>query len=68
MLSPIKCYNSSKENCNLVMNLNIIYQIFCLVHKMDLIPKAQREMLFSKRKEELEHLSKPLKVRILDAS
>jgi len=36
--------------------------IFCLVHKMDLIPKAQREMLFSKRKEELEHLSKPLKI------
>ena len=29
---------------------------------MDLIPKAQREMLFTKRKEELEHLSKPLKV------
>ena len=29
---------------------------------MDLIPKTQREMLFQKRKEELEHLSKPLKV------
>lgn len=35
-------------------------KIFCLIHKMDLIPETQREAIYKKRVEELETYSKPL--------
>ena len=35
-------------------------KIFCLVHKMDLIPEEQRDMIFEKRSAELKKYSEPL--------
>lgn len=35
-------------------------KIFCLVHKMDLVPEEQRERIFQLRQEDLNRLSKPL--------
>lgn len=35
-------------------------KIFCLVHKMDLVPEEQRERIFRLRQEDLNRLSKPL--------
>ena len=37
-------------------------KIFCLVHKMDLIPEQDRETVFREKEKELQHLSLPLKV------
>ncbi|GAM28318.1 hypothetical protein SAMD00019534_114940, partial [Acytostelium subglobosum LB1] len=37
-------------------------KIFCLVHKMDLVPEDQRDNLFRQRETELKQLSLPLKV------
>jgi len=36
-------------------------KIFCLIHKMDLIPDEQREQIFKKRESELIAISSPLK-------
>lgn len=38
-------------------------KIFCLIHKMDLVPEEQREELFTQRMDELKTLSKPLQCR-----
>lgn len=35
-------------------------KIFCLVHKMDLVPEEQRERIFQLRQEDLNRLSRPL--------
>lgn len=35
-------------------------KIFCLVHKMDLIPEEERERIFQLRRDDLNRLSKPL--------
>jgi len=35
-------------------------KIFCLVHKMDLVPEEQRDVIFKEREEDLKRLSKPL--------
>ncbi|KAI8737948.1 ras-related GTP-binding protein A, partial [Biomphalaria glabrata] len=35
-------------------------QIFCLIHKMDLVQDDQREIIFNERQEDLKRLSKPL--------
>ncbi|KAF2364452.1 Gtr1/RagA G protein [Trinorchestia longiramus] len=35
-------------------------RVFCLVHKMDLVPENQREAMFHDREEDLKRLSKPL--------
>ncbi|XP_037511108.1 ras-related GTP-binding protein A [Rhipicephalus sanguineus] len=35
-------------------------KIFCLVHKMDLVPEEQRDRIFRLRQEDLNRLSKPL--------
>ncbi|KAM7300784.1 ras-related GTP-binding protein A [Ixodes scapularis] len=35
-------------------------KIFCLVHKMDLVPEEERERIFQLRQEDLNKLSKPL--------
>lgn len=37
-------------------------QVFCLIHKMDLIPSGQRNIVFDNRKKDLEHLSKPMEI------
>eukprot|EP01133_Synstelium_polycarpum_P008695 gene8695-10215_t len=37
-------------------------KIFCLIHKMDLVPEDQRDALFRQRETELKQLSLPLKV------
>jgi len=37
-------------------------KIFCLIHKMDLVPEDQRELMFKKRESELVNLSTPLKI------
>ncbi|EGG16103.1 Ras-related GTP-binding protein [Cavenderia fasciculata] len=37
-------------------------KIFCLIHKMDLVPEDQRDNLFRLRETELQQLSLPLKV------
>lgn len=34
-------------------------KIFCLVHKMDLVPEEHREAVFKEREEDLIRLSKP---------
>ena len=43
--------------------LYIDLQVFCLIHKMDLIPSGQRNIVFVNRKKDLEHLSKPMEVK-----
>ncbi|XP_046853331.1 ras-related GTP-binding protein A-like [Xenia sp. Carnegie-2017] len=35
-------------------------KIFCLIHKMDLVPDEQRDEIFTERQSDLERLSKPL--------
>uniref|UniRef100_A0A2P2HVL6 Ras-related GTP-binding protein A-like n=1 Tax=Hirondellea gigas TaxID=1518452 RepID=A0A2P2HVL6_9CRUS len=35
-------------------------RIFCLIHKMDLVPEAQRDAMFHDREEDLKKLSQPL--------
>ena len=35
-------------------------KIFCLVHKMDLIPDEQREQVFVQRESELQGIAEPL--------
>jgi len=37
-------------------------KIFCLVHKMDLIPEDQREQIFKKKEIELQNISNPTKI------
>eukprot|EP00004_Rigifila_ramosa_P007280 TRINITY_DN18225_c0_g1_i1.p1 TRINITY_DN18225_c0_g1~~TRINITY_DN18225_c0_g1_i1.p1 ORF type:complete len:316 (-),score=82.73 TRINITY_DN18225_c0_g1_i1:20-835(-) len=36
-------------------------KVFCLLHKMDLIPEDQREQVFKQREQELKQISQPLK-------
>jgi Ras-related GTP-binding protein A/B len=43
-------------------------KIFCLIHKMDLIPETQREAIYKKRVEELETYSKPLSFQCFQTS
>jgi len=37
-------------------------KVFCLIHKMDLIPEDQRESMFKKRENELANISAPIKL------
>src|SRR3989338_2213672 len=37
-------------------------KIFCLLHKMDLIPEDQRDAVFKQRETELRQISLPLKI------
>ncbi|EFC50270.1 predicted protein [Naegleria gruberi] len=37
-------------------------KIFCLIHKMDLVPEDQRDKIFRKKEQELRQLSSPMKV------
>jgi len=37
-------------------------KVFCLIHKMDLVPEEQREQIFKKREAELVSLSAPMKI------
>jgi len=39
-------------------------KIFCLIHKMDLVPEDQREKIFKLRENELQTLSLPLKMTL----
>ena len=36
--------------------------VFCLIHKMDLVPEEQREEAFRKKEKELQELSLPLRI------
>ncbi|EFA81210.1 Ras-related GTP-binding protein [Heterostelium album PN500] len=49
------CLEAIKQNSNDA-------KIFCLIHKMDLVPEDQRDSLFKQREAELKQLSLPLKV------
>merc|ERR1712087_75349 len=39
-------------------------QIFCLVHKMDLVPEEQREQVFQQRQRELQAIAEPLALQV----
>eukprot|EP00035_Acanthoeca_spectabilis_P017749 m.374915 g.374915 ORF g.374915 m.374915 type:complete len:308 (-) comp16692_c0_seq22:932-1855(-) len=43
-------------------------KVFCLIHKMDLIPEDQRELVFSERVAELKRRSHPLEVTCFKTS
>jgi hypothetical protein len=43
-------------------------KVFCLIHKMDLIPEDQRDMVFSERVAELKRRSIPLEVTCFKTS
>lgn len=43
-----------------ILNNSREARIFCLIHKMDLVPEDQREIVFHDRQEDLKRLSKPL--------
>jgi len=43
-------------------------KIFCLIHKMDLVPEDQREKIFKLRENELQTLSLPLKITCFQTS
>lgn len=43
-------------------------KIFCLIHKMDLVPESQREAIYNRRVEELETYSRPLSFRCFQTS
>eukprot|EP00010_Vexillifera_abyssalis_P006988 CAMPEP_0201546224 /NCGR_PEP_ID=MMETSP0173_2-20130828/2576_1 /ASSEMBLY_ACC=CAM_ASM_000268 /TAXON_ID=218659 /ORGANISM="Vexillifera sp., Strain DIVA3 564/2" /LENGTH=325 /DNA_ID=CAMNT_0047954831 /DNA_START=52 /DNA_END=1025 /DNA_ORIENTATION=- len=43
-------------------------KIFCLVHKMDLVPESAREKVFSEKEKELVQLSLPLKISTFSTS
>jgi len=39
-------------------------QIFCLIHKMDLIPDEQRDQVFQQRERELQAIAQPLELNV----
>ena len=39
-------------------------KVFCLVHKMDLVPEEQREPVFMQRERELKKLAQPLGLQV----
>ena len=39
-------------------------RVFCLVHKMDLVPEEQREPVFMQRERELKKLAQPLGLQV----
>jgi len=43
-------------------------KIFCLLHKMDLVPEDQRDKIFKQRETELQTLSLPLKITAFQTS
>jgi Ras-related GTP-binding protein A/B len=43
-------------------------KIFCLLHKMDLVPEDQRDKIFKQRETELQTLSLPLKISAFQTS
>lgn len=43
-------------------------QVFCLIHKMDLIPEENREKVFKKKEAELIKLSHPMKIQCFKTS
>mmetsp|Transcript_8492 Transcript_8492/g.14662 ORF Transcript_8492/g.14662 Transcript_8492/m.14662 type:complete len:301 (-) Transcript_8492:53-955(-) len=43
-------------------------KIFCLIHKMDLVPDDQRDKIFKQRETELQTLSLPLKIACFQTS
>ena len=43
-------------------------KIFCLIHKMDLVPEDQREQIFLQRETELKQISLPLKIQAFGTS
>ncbi len=43
-------------------------KIFCLIHKMDLVPEEQRDQVFQQRESELKQLALPLKVQCFRTS
>ena len=43
-------------------------KIFCLIHKMDLVPEDQREQIFQQRETELKQISLPLKIQSFGTS
>ena len=54
--------------CVLIVNSSSPPQIFCLIHKMDLIPEDQRDMIFSEREAELKRRSHPLEATCFKTS
>ncbi|KAI7686601.1 Ras-related GTP-binding protein A [Sarcoptes scabiei] len=53
----IRYYQSCLES---IMEYSNDTKVFCLIHKMDLIPEDQREYIFMDRESDLKRLSQPL--------
>lgn len=43
-------------------------KIFCLIHKIDLVPDDQKDVIFKQRENELKQLSLPLKITCFKTS
>eukprot|EP01087_Luapelamoeba_hula_P010074 TRINITY_DN2650_c0_g1_i2.p1 TRINITY_DN2650_c0_g1~~TRINITY_DN2650_c0_g1_i2.p1 ORF type:complete len:321 (+),score=52.97 TRINITY_DN2650_c0_g1_i2:44-964(+) len=43
-------------------------KIFCLIHKMDLVPEDQRDKIFAQREAELKHASQPMSLTCFPTS
>jgi len=54
----VRYYRSCLEA---ILQNSINAKIFCLIHKMDLVPEDQREQIFKQRENELKQISLPLK-------
>jgi len=65
MSKDIKYYRSCLEA---ILQNSKDAKIFCLIHKMDLVPEDQRETLFRQRAQELQSISLPLKITCFKTS
>uniref|UniRef100_A0A9J8BUG5 Ras-related GTP-binding protein n=1 Tax=Cyprinus carpio carpio TaxID=630221 RepID=A0A9J8BUG5_CYPCA len=53
----------TSQRDNIFRNVEVliyVFDIFCLVHKMDLVQEDQRDLIFKEREEDLKRLSRPL--------
>eukprot|EP01117_Protostelium_nocturnum_P008839 TRINITY_DN3169_c0_g1_i1.p1 TRINITY_DN3169_c0_g1~~TRINITY_DN3169_c0_g1_i1.p1 ORF type:complete len:325 (+),score=106.58 TRINITY_DN3169_c0_g1_i1:52-975(+) len=57
-----KDYASYKSCLEAIQENSVDAKIFCLIHKMDLIPDDQRQQVFQAKEEELNRISSPLKI------
>jgi len=61
----VKYYRSCLEA---ILQNSTNAKIFCLIHKMDLVPEDQRESIFKQRENELKQISLPLKINCFRTS
>eukprot|EP00698_Gefionella_okellyi_P004469 TRINITY_DN14111_c0_g1_i1.p1 TRINITY_DN14111_c0_g1~~TRINITY_DN14111_c0_g1_i1.p1 ORF type:complete len:309 (-),score=68.86 TRINITY_DN14111_c0_g1_i1:106-1032(-) len=63
-----KDYHYFKSCIDAIRQNSSTAKVFCLVHKMDLVPEEQRQQMFSQREAELLPLAEPLQVRCFGTS